>query len=144
MAAGVVPVVRSIPSGIPEVVRQGDTGLLVGDDPDQAAAALGALAADPALWQHCSAASRQLVEERFSSDHCHRQWLDLVRQLQTTSKPTFPIKGLHGVRLSNLSPLLKAGYKRPRPWESFRLRQWFSTHLAKLKGLMKEQLKPRA
>ena len=88
MAAGVVPVVRSIPSGIPEVVRQRETGLLVSDDPEQAAAALGTLAADPALWQHCSAALRQLVEERFSSDHCHGQWLALVRELQATAKPT--------------------------------------------------------
>jgi len=144
MAAGVVPVVRSIPSGIPEVVRQGDTGLLVSDDPEQAAAALTALAEDPALWQRCSTASRQLVEVRFSSDHCHRQWLALVRELQATSKPTYPIAGLHGVRFSKLSPLLKAGYRRRRPWESLRLRQRLSTRLAKLKGLMKEQLKPRA
>jgi glycosyltransferase involved in cell wall biosynthesis len=144
MAAGVVPVVRSIPSGIPEVVRQGDTGLLVSDDPEQAAAALTALAEDPALWQRCSSASRQLVEARFSSDHCHRQWLALVRELQATAKPTYPIAGLHGVRLSKLSPLLKAGYRRRRPWESMRLRQRLSTRLAKLKGLMKEQLKPRA
>ncbi len=142
MAAGVVPVVRSIPSGIPEVVRQGDTGFLVSDDPEQAAAALRSLAEDPALWQRCSAASRQLVEERFSGDHCHGQWLALVRQLQAISKPSYPIAGLHGVRFSRLSPLLKAGYRRPRPWESLRLRQRLSTRLATLKGLVKEQLKP--
>jgi len=141
MAAGVVPLVRSIPSGIPEVVRQGDTGLLVDEDPDQAAEALLALAEDPALWHRCSAASRQLVEESFSSDHCHGQWLALVRQLQATSKPTFPIAGLHGLRFSKLSPLLRAGYRRRRPWESLRLRQRLSTRLAKLKGLVKEQLK---
>jgi hypothetical protein len=116
---------------------------LVSEDPEQAAAALTALAEDPGLWQRCSAASRQLVEERFSSDHCHGQWLALVRQLQATSKPHFPIKGLHGVRLSKLSPLLKAGYRRRRPWESLRLRQRISTSLAKIKGLVKEQLKPR-
>ena len=144
MAAGVVPVVRSIPSGIPEVVRQGDTGLLVSDDPDQAAAALTALAEDPVLWQRCSAASRQLVEDRFSSDHCHGQWLALVRQLQATGKPTYPIEGLHGVRLSKLSPLLKAGYRRPQNWDSLQLRQRLSTRLAKLKGLLKQQLKPQA
>jgi glycosyltransferase involved in cell wall biosynthesis len=144
MAAGVVPVVRSIPSGIPEVVRQRETGLLVSDDPEQAAAALTALAEDHALWRRCSAASRQLVEERFSSDHCHGQWLALVRELQTTSKPTYPIVGLHGVRLSKLSPLLKAGYRRRRPWKSLRLRQRIFTSLAKIKGLVKEQLKPQA
>ena len=84
------------------------------------------------------------MEERFSSDHCHGQWLALVRQLQATSKPTFPIAGLHGVRFSNLSPLLKAGYMRRRPWDSLRLRQRLSTRLAKLKGLVKEQLGARA
>jgi colanic acid/amylovoran biosynthesis glycosyltransferase len=129
MAAGVVPVVRSIPSGI-RGGAAGTTGLLVGEN--------------PALWQRCSAASRQLVEDRFSSDHCHRQWLALVRQLQTTAKPTFPIAGLHGVRLSKLMPLLKAGYRRRRPWESLRLRHQLSTRLAKLKGLVKEQPKLEA
>ncbi len=141
MAAGVVPVVRSIPSGIPEVVRQGDTGLLVGEDSDQAAVALVALVEDPVLWQRCSAASRQLMEESFSSDHCHGQWLSLVRQLQAASKPTYPIAGLHGVRLSKLSPLMKAGYRRRWPWESLRLRQLLSTRLALFKGLLKVQLK---
>jgi colanic acid/amylovoran biosynthesis glycosyltransferase len=144
MAAGVVPVVRSIPSGIPEVVRQGDTGLLVSDDPDEAAAALGALADNPGLWQSCSAASRQLVEERFSSDHCHGLWLALVRQLQATTKPIYPITGLHGVRFSKLSPLLKAGYRHRRPWETPQLRQRLSTRLAKIKGLVRQQLKPQA
>ena len=119
MAAGVVPVVRSIPSGSPEVVRQGDSGLLVSDDPEQAAAALRALAEDPDLWQRCSAASRQLVEERFSRDHCHGQWLALVRQLRDTSKPSYPITGLHGMRFSKLS-----------------------TRLATLKSLVKVPFKP--
>jgi glycosyltransferase involved in cell wall biosynthesis len=140
MAAGVVPVVRSIPSGIPEVVRQGDTGLLVSDDPEEAAAALGSLVADPQLWQRCSAASRKLVEERFSSDHCHGQWLALLHQLQAASKPSYPIRGLHGVRLSKLSPLMKAGYRRRGLWNSLQLRQRLSTRLAKVKGLVKEQL----
>jgi glycosyltransferase involved in cell wall biosynthesis len=143
MAAGVVPVVRAIPSGIPEVVHHGQTGLLVNDDPAQAAEALLQLAADPPLWTRCSTAARALVRDHYGEKACHQQWLALVRQLQATSKPTFPIKGLHGVRLSKLSPLLKAGYRRRRPWQSLRLRQRLSTRLAKLKGLVKEQLNQR-
>jgi hypothetical protein len=84
-----------------------------------------------------------LVRDHYGEKACHQQWLALVRQLQATSKPTFPIKGLHGVRLSKLSPLLKAGYRRRRPWQSLRLRQRLSTRLAKLKGLVKEQLNQR-
>jgi colanic acid/amylovoran biosynthesis glycosyltransferase len=54
MAAGVVPVVRSIPSGIPELVHHEKTGLLVPNEPTQAAEALIGISRDPALWQHCA------------------------------------------------------------------------------------------
>ena len=80
------------------MVRQGDIGLWVGADPDQAVVALWALAENPE-------------------------------------------QALHGVRLSKHSPLMTAGYRRTRPWKSLRLRQRLSTRLARLKGLVKDQLK---
>jgi glycosyltransferase involved in cell wall biosynthesis len=66
MGAGVVPVVSNIPSGVPEVVASGVTGLMpeVGDV-DGFANAIESLAADRALVERFSAAGRRLVTERF-------------------------------------------------------------------------------
>ncbi len=81
MAAGVVPVVRRIPSGIPELVEDGRTGLLVSEDPDEAAAALRRLAGDPDLWRRCSTAARELVRAHYDADASYRQWRRLLEDL---------------------------------------------------------------
>jgi 2-deoxystreptamine N-acetyl-D-glucosaminyltransferase/2-deoxystreptamine glucosyltransferase len=58
MAAG-LPVVASAVGGIPEVVREGSTGLLVPPlDADALAAALDRLVADPALREHLASGAR--------------------------------------------------------------------------------------
>jgi colanic acid/amylovoran biosynthesis glycosyltransferase len=60
------PVVATRLSGIPEVVRTGETGLLVEPgDAEGLADALAQLLADPALGQRLAAAGRTLVTERF-------------------------------------------------------------------------------
>jgi glycosyltransferase involved in cell wall biosynthesis len=65
MAAG-VPVVASRLSGIPELVRDGETGLLVPErDPDALAAAMERLARDPALGARLAGAARRAVEEDY-------------------------------------------------------------------------------
>jgi glycosyltransferase involved in cell wall biosynthesis len=63
MAAG-VPVVASRLSGIPELVRDGETGLLVPErDPVALAAAMVRLAHDPALAARLAEAGRRAVRE---------------------------------------------------------------------------------
>lgn len=66
MAAGLVPVVSDIPSGVPEVVERDVTGFLppVGDVA-AFAAAIEALAADRNRLEALSAAARGTVAERF-------------------------------------------------------------------------------
>ena len=140
MAAGVVPVVRAIPSGIPEVVHHGHTGLLVNEDPSQAAEALLQLAADPPLWTRCSTAARALVRDHYGEKACHQQWLDLLTDLASRSRPAYPISGWHGVRLGMLSPLLTAGYRKQPRWRRFRLRERLRTGLARSKGALKKRL----
>jgi glycosyltransferase involved in cell wall biosynthesis len=79
MAAG-LPVVASAVGGVPELVRDGETGLLV---PPGDAAALGAalarLVADPALAGRLGAGGRRLAESDFSLARCRRAHLDVYR-----------------------------------------------------------------
>jgi len=142
MAAGVVPVVRAIASGIPEVVIPGETGLLVGEDPEEAATALLRLAQDPALWERCSQGARQLVAERFSRDNCHRQWLELLTNLAAPGAPRYPIRRLQGVRLGQLSAPLLAPYQRPGPWRTLAIGPALATGSARLKAAIKAGLRP--
>jgi alpha-maltose-1-phosphate synthase len=66
MACG-TPVVASAVGGIPEVVADGETGLLVPPgDPGILAAALGRLLADPGRGAKLGSAGRRRVEDRFS------------------------------------------------------------------------------
>jgi glycosyltransferase involved in cell wall biosynthesis len=59
------PVVSTAVSGIPELVRDGETGLVVSpDDPDALAAALARLAGDPELRRRLGTAARALVERQ--------------------------------------------------------------------------------
>lgn len=67
MAVG-TPVVATPVTGIPEVVRDGVTGLLVPErDPAALAAALADLLDDPHLRESLAKSARQLVEEEFDS-----------------------------------------------------------------------------
>jgi glycosyltransferase involved in cell wall biosynthesis len=68
MACG-VPVVTTGVSGIPELVRDGENGLLVPpDDPAALAAALARLHRDPALAAELGRRGRETVRERFDGD----------------------------------------------------------------------------
>ncbi len=65
-AACGVPVVATDASSLPELVRDGETGLLVpAGDPEALAAALAALLSDPGRAARLGAAGRRLVRERF-------------------------------------------------------------------------------
>jgi glycosyltransferase involved in cell wall biosynthesis len=68
--------------GCREVVRPGETGLLVSpDQPAALAAAIGQLASSPDLRALYGAAARRLAVERFSADSIGRQTVDLYRRL---------------------------------------------------------------
>lgn len=118
MASGVVPVVRDIASGIPELVHHEHTGLLVSNEPNAAAAALIRLSGDSALWQHCSSNARALMHAHYSDDHCFHQWLALIQLHRGYPRPQFPLAS------TNMCQSVPLGDRRflrqypcsPTPW----------------------------
>jgi len=88
MAAG-VPVVASAVGGVPELVADGVTGLLVSPgDPRALAAALDRLLADPALRRRLGAAARERVRTRFDLAAMREAHLELyARELARRGAP---------------------------------------------------------
>jgi len=81
MAAG-LPVVASSVGGVPELVVEGETGLLVPPgDPGALAAAIERLLDDSALRRQLGAAGRNRVSEHFDLVSARRAHLDLYRTL---------------------------------------------------------------
>lgn len=115
MAMGVVPVARAIPSGIPELVHDKKTGLLVDDTPEAAAAAILELANHPKLWAKCSLAAKQLVFNQYSDDSCYQRWLQVINELSKRSTITYPIPIPRKIVLPKIYPELLEGYRHKPP-----------------------------
>jgi glycosyltransferase involved in cell wall biosynthesis len=88
MAAG-LPVIASAVGGVPELVEDDITGLLVpAGDPGRLAAALDRLLADPSLRRRLGAAGRERVRARFDLDAVRRAHLELYeRELARAALP---------------------------------------------------------
>jgi len=77
------PVVASNVGGLAEVVRDGETGLLVPpDDPAALAGALNELLADRAWGEAMGVAGRRLVEQEFAWDKIAARTAELYRKLE--------------------------------------------------------------
>ncbi|MDQ6888140.1 MAG: glycosyltransferase family 4 protein [Gemmatimonadota bacterium] len=75
------PVAATIAGGIPEVVRDGETGLLVGThDPDALGRAIARLLFDGALATRLGGAARRHVEE-FSMERCAARNVDVYERV---------------------------------------------------------------
>jgi glycosyltransferase involved in cell wall biosynthesis len=100
MGSGVVPVVSDIPSGVPEVVTAGVTGLLpqVGDI-DGFADAVVSLSGDRAGLERFSAACRRLVVERFDIRDRVKDYQALYARYEDLYRPLPPDALQYGSRL---------------------------------------------
>jgi colanic acid/amylovoran biosynthesis glycosyltransferase len=84
MAQG-LPVISTRHSGIPELVRDGDTGWCVPErDVAALAAALVQWASSPAQWPDVTGRARQLVEAEFDASSLARQLVDDLRKVAAT------------------------------------------------------------
>lgn len=81
MAAGLVPICTPLRSGIPELVRDSETGVIVADREDGFVAAVQRLATQPETWARLSAQARQhIIHGGYDLDTCLQQWLELLSQ----------------------------------------------------------------
>lgn len=81
MACGCVPICRKIHSGVPELVQDGITGILVGDDPPQFVEAVRQLRQDGERWNELSRGARRLIEKNYSHTAASDLWVDLLEEL---------------------------------------------------------------
>jgi len=87
MAIG-LPIVATQVGGNPEIVLDGQTGRLVpSQSPEQLAAAMRELLADPSLWSVYGALGRKRVEEQFDITHMVTQYEQLYRELLASKRP---------------------------------------------------------
>jgi hypothetical protein len=80
MSAG-VPVIASRVGGLPEVVRDRETGLLVENTPAAVAAAILELARDPEFARRLGQAARRAVVENFTVDHMVRRTMEVYQKV---------------------------------------------------------------
>jgi glycosyltransferase involved in cell wall biosynthesis len=80
MSAG-VPVIASRVGGLPEVIRDGENGLLVDNDPAVFATAIRELTADADRRRRIGDAGRHTVMERFTLEQMVRQTMAAYRQV---------------------------------------------------------------
>jgi glycosyltransferase involved in cell wall biosynthesis len=143
MAAGVVPVVRRIPSGIPELVTHERTGLLVSEDPGEAAQALVRLAGDADLWNRCSTAARELVAGHYSAESSYAHWRQLLdnldRQHGVVPLSPYPLDSRWISRLGRIDPALLQGYRTTPPLKA-KLTQALRTAVARTKHRIRHLL----
>jgi len=85
MGCGVVPICTKIRSGIGEVIRDGENGLLVPDRAEGFVAAAERLLQDPMLWGRCSAAARTEIEKNFSIGANADLWAQLIDELHAAA-----------------------------------------------------------
>lgn len=80
MAYG-VPVVASRVGGLPEIVRHGETGLCVGNGPEEIDDALQSLLSDPARAQAMGQRAREWVVSECHADRVVRRTLEIYQEL---------------------------------------------------------------
>lgn len=80
-AAAGVPIVSTRAGGLPEVVRHGETGLLVGGTAEACASALATLLAQPTLAREMGLSGWRLAREQFDQARCIDAYDRLYRGL---------------------------------------------------------------
>jgi glycosyltransferase involved in cell wall biosynthesis len=105
MACGLVPICLNMQSGIPELVEDGVTGIVVNNREDEFIHAVQRLGEQPQLWEKLSLAARAKIEHGYSVQLSNSQWLDFLRDLHQKSGSR---QEIYKPRLLNLPPIIPA------------------------------------
>jgi glycosyltransferase involved in cell wall biosynthesis len=116
MACGLVPVCLSTPSGIPELVEDGVTGLIVNDRADNFVAAIRQLQMEPGLWQRLSSTARARIESGYSVDEGVTRWVQLMGTVLQTTKGRASIRIPRRFDLPAVNPALATEDNRMPPF----------------------------
>ncbi|MGH7521470.1 MAG: glycosyltransferase family 4 protein, partial [Gemmatimonadales bacterium] len=77
--------------GVPDAVREGETGILVDpDDPAAVAAGVTELLSDPERRQRLGAAGRRAVETYYNWDRVVQELMEIDRRYRSAPTPTLP------------------------------------------------------
>jgi glycosyltransferase involved in cell wall biosynthesis len=114
MSCGCVPVCLGMRSGIPELVEDGVTGLLVNDRADSFVQAIWRLKNESGLWEKLSRAARIKIEAQFSNRSSVKQWAELFYQLNHDSNNKRPINIPRRFWLPPVHPGLVSADPRPQ------------------------------
>lgn len=132
MACGCVPVCLRMRSGIPELVDDGVTGLLVDDRGDDFVAAIRRLRDDRTLWEKLSHAARARIKERQSIEACTGKWIELLGEIGSQSPSPQVIKLPRYLRLPPVHPALATADVRrvgqPLPVRFYRRTRMLAGH----------------
>jgi glycosyltransferase involved in cell wall biosynthesis len=90
MGCGVVPVCKSINSGVPELVHDGITGLLT-NGPEGLLSKIEYLKHNAGKWEEFSLNCQKLINDQFSSDKNLASWIELFNDLAGRQKKTIAI-----------------------------------------------------
>lgn len=82
MACGLVPVCLNIRSGIPELVKDGETGLLVSDRGDGFVNAINRIKNEDGLYEKLSKNAQQKIINEYSIDASIKEWTALFSALK--------------------------------------------------------------
>lgn len=99
MACGCVPVCMRMRSGIPELVTDGVTGLVVEDREESFVSAIHRLRGNEDLRKSLSRNARSLIQQNFSIDANADAWADLLISLIRDSSIPQPIETPHPFNL---------------------------------------------
>lgn len=90
MEKGVVPVVRGIKSGIPELIEDGFTGYLVDEDIKNAVDAILKLVGDEQLWKRMSEASISKIKPDYLKNPNFQKWETILRKTVSEKSGVYP------------------------------------------------------
>ncbi len=115
MACGLVPICRTIPGGVSELVIDEKTGLIVGDSAQDVVRAVKRLSHDEQLWTTLSAGAREHVTRNYSLDVAAERWERFCEELLGESTSRRPLRIPHRIHLPSVLPGLAREDLRRKP-----------------------------